>query len=714
MANYRARRAEIDKRFKEDTRTDTSLFLDNADRISRIQALSAVLARYYSSISILAATDMKKRLELRDILMGNSTYRKIGESDETLFDELLEETVGFGVLERIQRNDDVTDITYNGFELVLESNGQKSINETNGLVNDIYIETLVKRLLTSSTGASKDFNESKPIVDIVVGFMRLNAVHVSSAQNGMTMAIRVSKPRLVVTKETIAKMAPAYVGEMLKAFVKAQANIVIAGRTGTGKAQPVETLIPTPKGFRRLGELAIGDTVFTQDGSETKVIGVYPQGKQQIYRVTFEDGRISFCHKEHLWRIGSSVDAAYDAVMTTNALQMRLMTDTTVTVPHNGAVTFASGLVKPISTNYARGIGMSVNDSLEVDTVRNITYMPQDVREAFMQGVCDKYGKFDNTNDHRQVIIKFTTNELAQAVVTLVRSVGLIARREFGTVIIYDDTQSTVRLFASTSRKHLDKSERKGTKPESLGLKVVSVEALSEAATMVCIEVDDERHTYLTEEFIVTHNTEVTKYLISEIPFREKIALIEDVSEMHAKELFPQLDVHSWVVTGTAKATDLLKASLRNNPEWVIVTELRTGEEAIEWLEAIKSDHRSITSLHAASTYDIPSRIMGMYSEERTVDEVRFEQTIFKLLNIGVQIEAKIINGSKVRFISEVMEYRPDSQGGPILLFKQKMDIKGKSRYELNNMSPEMRERLYDSGTSVPLYDEALAAAHMM
>lgn len=714
MANYRARRAEIDKRFKEDTRTDTSLFLDNADRISRIKALSAVLERYYSSLSILAATDMKKRLELRDILMGNSMYRKIGESDETLFDELLEETVGFGVLERIQRNDDVTDITYNGFELVLESNGQKAVNETNGLVNDIYIETLVKRLLTSSTGASKDFNESKPIVDIVVGFMRLNAVHVSSAQNGMTMAIRVSKPRLVVTKETIAKMAPAYVGEMLKAFVKAQANIVIAGRTGTGKAQPVETLIPTPKGFRRLGELAIGDTVFTQDGSETKVIGVYPQGKQQIYRVTFEDGRISFCHKEHLWRIGSSVDAEYDAVITTNALQMRLMTDSTVTVPHNGAVTFDSGLVKPISTNYARGIGMSVNDSLEVDTVRNITYMPQDVREAFMQGVCDKYGKFDNTTDHRQVIIKFTTNELAQAVITLVRSVGLTARREFGTVIIYDDTQSTVRLFSSTSRKHLDKSEHKSAKPESLGLKVVSVEALSEATTMVCIEVDDDRHTYLTEEFIVTHNTEVTKYLISEIPFREKIALIEDVSEMHAKELFPQLDVHSWVVTGTAKATDLLKASLRNNPEWVIVTELRTGEEAIEWLEAIKSDHRSITSLHAASTYDIPSRIMGMYSEERTVDEVRFEQTIFKLLNIGVQIEAKIINGSKVRFISEVMEYRPDSQGGPILLFKQKMDIKGKSRYELNNMSPEMRERLYDSGTSVPLYDEALAAAHTM
>lgn len=41
--------------------------------------------------------------------MGNSTYRKIGESDETLFDAIIKETVGF-MLERIQRNDDVTDI----------------------------------------------------------------------------------------------------------------------------------------------------------------------------------------------------------------------------------------------------------------------------------------------------------------------------------------------------------------------------------------------------------------------------------------------------------------------------------------------------------------------------------------------------------------------------------------------------------------------------
>ena len=708
MANYKARRASIDAKFKEDISTDTSLFVDNEDRKNRIAELSKVLTNFYSSLSLEAAVDMDKRRALRKELMSHPKYKNIGANDEALFDELLEEAVGFGILERIERNEDVTDVTYNGTELVLESNKQKVINQTNGLVDDVYIETLTKRLLTASTGASKDFNAAKPIVDIVVGHMRLNSVHISSAQNGMTMAIRISKPRLVVTKETIAKMAPAYVGEILKAFVKAQCNMTIAGRTGTGKAQPVDTLIPTPIGFRRLGDIQVGDNVFTEGGKPTEVIGVYPQGQQQIYRVTFEDGREAFCHKEHLWRIISKEHTDGSEVLTTTALQTKLITDSDLMIPLNGPVTFDVEPERTISEVYARGIGMIVNDSLEVDAVKDMICMSQSVRESFLQGVCDTYGKFEDQDGLRQIKIKIASNDLAQQIVTLIRSLGLTARRELDEITIFDDSKSSVRLFTSTSRKYFKPEHRKVASPEKLGLKIVSVEALTESTEMVCIEVAAARHTYLTEDFVVTHNTEVTKYLISEIPFREKIVLIEDVSEMHAKELFPQLDVHSWVVTGTATAADLLKASLRNNPEWVIVTELRSGDEAIEWLEAIKSDHRSITSLHAASTSDIPSRIMGMYSEEREVDAEMFEQTIFKLLNIGVQISAKIINGTKVRYISEVMEFRTDKEGGSISLFKQSMNNEGKSRYKIHDMSDEMRERLSDSGAETPLFDQAL------
>lgn len=713
MTNFKARRAELDNRFKKSVKYDTSLFVDNADRKRRIRVLKETVGRFFAELALKAALDKEARLDLRDTLMQDSRFSQIGDNDETLFDELLEEVVGFGIMERISRNTNVTDVTFNGSELVIESNGEKCVNDTNGLVDTVYIEELVKKFATASGSgsgevATKDFNSSKPILDIVVGNQRLNAVHGSSAQNGITLAIRISQTRVVVTSETILKMAPKSIGSLLKSFVKAQFNITLAGRTGTGKAQPESTLIPTPQGFRRLGDIQVGDQVFTQDGLVTEVIGVYPQGKKPVTKLTFADNRVSYSNAEHLWSVitgnefeDSDTDTDVD-VITTKVIQDRLAGGEFVAIPLNHAVNFDTDLVDDYSTMYAHSIGKSINQSLDVLAVEHIIYMSADTREAFIQGVCDSYGKLVNTPD-RHVLIKLKTEDLAYLIATILRSLGIVVSVSGKDLMILDDSVSEATLF-STSKAYLSENHRHTAKAEMGCLEIVSAETLDESVEMVCIEVYDYKHTYLTEDFIVTHNTEVTKYLVSEIPFREKIVLIEDVSEMHAKQLFPHLDVHSWVTTPTAPATALLKASLRNNPEWVIVTELRSGEEAVEWLEAIKSDHRSITSLHAKTAYDIPSRIHGMYSEVRDTGEELFIQNVMRLLDIGIQIEAKIINGEKVRYISEVMEYRPEVDGGPILLFKQKMDMHGNSRYEFKQMSPELREKLDDAGADYTLF----------
>lgn len=438
MANVSSKnkRNSLDASFVRDVSLDTSLMSDDIKgKVALISKIDKIIRDEYSDLGIAATTDVSARDVLKEKLSQN--YSKVYGNDDVILDELLEETVGLGVIERFIRNPDVTDITFNGTDLIVETNGNKQINDTHGFVDSDYINRLATKY-ASALGSGKDFQESKPILDAVVGNMRVNFVHESSAQAGTTMAIRVSHTKLVVTRSSIALMAPAYVGELLLGFVRAQTNIVMSGRTGTGK-------------------------------------------------------------------------------------------------------------------------------------------------------------------------------------------------------------------------------------------------------------------------------TEATKYMISEIPFREKIALIEDVAEMHAKVLFPDADIHSWVQTAKAPATALLKASLRNNPEWVIVTELRTGEEAVEWMEAIKSDHRSITSLHAASAKNIPNRINGMYSEVRNVDEARFEENVRGLLNIGVQLEARIINNRKVRFISEVMEFRPEDEGGNIMIFKQRMRKDGSREYSFGPMSEEMRDRLDDNNASIPLYDKQYA-----
>lgn len=72
-----------------------------------------------------------------------------------------------------------------------------------------------------------------------------------------------------------------------------------------GKAQPIDEPVLTPTGWRRIGDLGIGDEVIAGDGRATRVTGVFPQGLQPIVRVTFDDGATTRCTPDHLWRVWS-------------------------------------------------------------------------------------------------------------------------------------------------------------------------------------------------------------------------------------------------------------------------------------------------------------------------------------------------------------------------------------------------------------------------
>jgi len=80
-------------------------------------------------------------------------------------------------------------------------------------------------------------------------------------------------------------------------------NPVLIGDPGVGKAQPLDALVLTPNGWIRMGDINIGDEVITPNGETSKVLGVYPQGIKDIYKVNFEDGRCVESCGEHLWKV---------------------------------------------------------------------------------------------------------------------------------------------------------------------------------------------------------------------------------------------------------------------------------------------------------------------------------------------------------------------------------------------------------------------------
>ena len=58
-----------------------------------------------------------------------------------------------------------------------------------------------------------------------------------------------------------------------------------------GRAQPLASKVLTPTGFRRIGSLRVGDLVIGSDGSPTPVLGVYPQGRKEVFRVAIPGRR---------------------------------------------------------------------------------------------------------------------------------------------------------------------------------------------------------------------------------------------------------------------------------------------------------------------------------------------------------------------------------------------------------------------------------------
>ena len=74
-------------------------------------------------------------------------------------------------------------------------------------------------------------------------------------------------------------------------------------KTGEGKSVSLCTPMPTPDGWKTAGDIKVGDMLFDRHGKPTKVTGVYPQGKKQIYEVHLADGRIVETADEHLWSV---------------------------------------------------------------------------------------------------------------------------------------------------------------------------------------------------------------------------------------------------------------------------------------------------------------------------------------------------------------------------------------------------------------------------
>lgn len=425
-----------------------------------------------------------------------------------------------------------------------------------------------------------------------------------------------------------------------------QGSFLFAGPTGVGKATSNDTLVPVydnsgAVSIKRNGDLREGDYVFDREGKPTKILGVFPQGKRDIYRVGFADGRTLDVDGSHLWTVYTRKQRS-NKHAGKNVTPMTLTTEEMVEhgvfhtrpngrkdikfyVPAAGAVqwpkqdldvdpyvlgafigngcltdntlTLSSDDEYTVS-RVADGIGASykkvqggyswVFPTGEHVGTRDKLYQTKDAlcgdaaslvgvkspqrripekylhgsieqRWELVRGLFDTDGSIGQSNGRFNVSYSTFSEGLAHDVRELLFSLGIsnsvqvyrrTREREDGAsheLVEYEihvkvGNEDKEQFFSLPRKREIARravAETQGRtrvkKFDMVG--ITSIEKLPEKQDATCIYVDNEEHLYQVGQFIVTHNTELTKQIARLMFGDDRNRLIRfDMSEFARKE----------------------------------------------------------------------------------------------------------------------------------------------------------------------------------
>lgn len=159
--------------------------------------------------------------------------------------------------------------------------------------------------------------------------------------------------------------------------------------------------------------------------------------------------------------------------------------------------------------------------------------------------------------------------------------------------------------------------------------------------------------------------TEFVKYLASHTKTSEKIITIEDTLELHLDRIFPQRDIVSMKTNNVASYSDVLVTCMRQNPKWILLSEVRSAEAVSAVRNSISSGHNILSTIHADKASAIPYRLYSLM--ETDLDVHQFLSTIYRYIQLGVHIKAYYSKerGKFHRELDEVCEFYVDDDNVP-------------------------------------------------
>ncbi|GAA4872299.1 CpaF family protein [Serinicoccus chungangensis] len=163
------------------------------------------------------------------------------EERRRLIDDLTDDVLGYGPLQKLLDDDDVTEVMVNGPDHVYVERAGRLTNSGVVFTSEEQLRRVIERIVSR---VGRRIDESSPLVDArLEDGSRVNAVIPPLAVNGSSLTIRKFGKVPLMAADLVRRdsLTPEMV-TLLDACVKARLNILVTGGTGTGKTTLLNVL----------------------------------------------------------------------------------------------------------------------------------------------------------------------------------------------------------------------------------------------------------------------------------------------------------------------------------------------------------------------------------------------------------------------------------------------------------------------------------------
>lgn len=625
---------------------------------------------------------------LMQYLAKESFARK--EDRIVLVSSIINEIVGLGAIEPLWMDHRITEVMVNGPDSVfVEVDGRLLAARGARFRSQEQLLALCQRILAP---LNRRVDQSSPMADgRLPDGSRVNIVHHSVSPGGPLLTIR-RFPDKVWTLMSLVESGsiPAEMATELAFLVNHKASLVVVGGTGSGKALDVDTLVPSPSGFMRMGDLVVGDTVFDDQGDLTRVEGVFDQSSgRECFEVEFSDGSTVVADADHNWWTETR-GRWRGQVVTTRGMADTLRTGDGLLnhrVPVVGGVVKYAVKEQPVDP-YRAGMWWAHIHAVQVEVVADVVdgfdvvdglgmagiylFGDEQQRRRLLSGILDVAGRCGADS---YVMVDCVDELFAHHLRTLVNSLGYHAEMmKLGAVSGGVDGGPCFRVTFSAAddvfgKESLNRVHRVGRRqrcaPYERYRYVTRVRAVPERP-MRCITVDSPSHLFLcTDNYIPTHNTSLLNALSSCIPVSERVVTVEDSLELrlHPKAHVAAMEGRPAGVSGhgEVRIRDLVKNALRMRPDRIVVGEVRDSA-ALDMLQAMNTGHEgSMTTLHANGAAEAMTRLSVLVAQGGEIPEDKVQWLIGDALDLVV-LQTRYEDGSRrVSGLYEIPSMRENS-----------------------------------------------------